>query len=497
MSSFRKPRISANRSRSTSERLRSSHIGTHNGPVPNARRMNASSVGFSSPRKQRRAARGVVKNLRPVTASGESAAAYNKRINTREFTQQVQARRRLQRIGIVAFVAVLIVVVGVTVGINAFFGLMGSKMALEDQSVQEVLAAQQGDDPYYVLVTADLDESDGTADSVDLLSLVRINAQNKQATFVGIPSNTYVSLSDGLGHKIVEARQVGGMKELVSVVSDLTAAPVSHVVATNAQGITKLADLMGGVTLNLSEEVDDPAAGGSYIAAGKQTLQGADLLTFLRASNFTDGVKAQMANQGLVTALFMQYLSKDSFVALASTLDRCAGTFQTDWSGKGLYSALTDLNGFNVENIYTATLPGYRDSVSADASYIVAASSLTALMEQVNAGEKPLPAGTTDTSSVNPAKVKIEVRNGSGIDGGASAIASVLEAAGYQIAETGNAESYVYGETLVIYQQEENKAAAEAVVEALGTGRAIAANGFYAFNTHVLVVLGGDWKPQQ
>ncbi|MDO4503224.1 MAG: LCP family protein [Coriobacteriia bacterium] len=496
MSPFNKKRISATQSKVTSRRMRNSHIGTHNRVVPSSRRMNASSVGFSNSRKQRRATRGVVQNLRPSTTTGESAAAYNRRVNTREFSQQIQSRRRIQTLAFLLALVAVVLVVGVVVGVNAFFGLMGSKMALTDDSAREVLVAQEDGKPFYLLVTADLDSSDGANDSVDLLSLVRIDPETRLGTFVGIPSNTYVSLSDGMGHKIVEARQVGGTKELVNTVSDLTGVGISHLVTADADGIRKLTEQMGGVTLNLSEEVDDPNAGGTYIASGQQTLDGDQLLTFLRASNYTDGVKSQMANQGLTIALFMQNLSKDTFLALASRLDRCAGTFQTDWSGSGLYSALSELHGFSVDNIYTTNIPGYRDSVSSDASYVVSTASLATLMEQVDAGERPLLDGQVDVSGVDPSQVKVEVRNGSGIDGGASTIATLLEAAGYQIADTGNADSYVYGETLVVYKDDKMKAAAESVVGTLGTGRAIAANGFYSFSADVLVILGGDWKPQ-
>ncbi|MDD6289529.1 MAG: LCP family protein [Eggerthellales bacterium] len=495
MSPFKRNRITASQSKSVSRRMRSSNIGTHNRVAPSARSMNASSVGFSSPRKTRRASKGEVRNIMPSTTSGESSAAYNRRVSTREFSQQIQSRRRLQRVLLLLALAVIILVVGVVVGVNAFFGLMGSKMGLSDSSATEVLVEQAGQDPFYVLVSADLDDSDGNDDGVDLLSLVRIDPAEKRATFVGFPSSTYVSMSDGMGHKIVDARRIGGTKELVSAVADVAGVKISHLVTTNVQGITKLAQEMGGVTLNLSEEVDDPNAGGVYIAAGQQTLEGEQLVTFLRASNYSDGVRSQMVNQGLTTALVLQYLSKDGFLSLATRLDRCAGAFQTDWSGSGLYGALSDFVGFSVENAYTTYVPGYRDSVSADASYVVSSASFAQLMEQVNAGQNPLQEGQVDTSGVDPSKIKVEVRNGSGIDGGASSIAQILESAGYVIDQTGNADSYVYGETLVVYKKDAMKAAAESVVETLGTGRAIAANGFYSFSTDVLVILGGDWKP--
>ena len=79
--------------------------------------------------------------------------------------------------------------------------------------------------------------------------------------------------------------------------------------------------------------------------------------------------------------------------------------------------------------------------------------------------------------------------------GGAQQMSDALTEKGYKVADTGNAADYVYNETLVIYQDNAFKDAAESVVSDLGVGRAVASNGFYAFETDVLVVLGKDWQP--
>ena len=79
--------------------------------------------------------------------------------------------------------------------------------------------------------------------------------------------------------------------------------------------------------------------------------------------------------------------------------------------------------------------------------------------------------------------------------GGATTLAQILTDAGFTVAETGNADSYVYTETLVIYLDPEYKQACEAVVQALGIGRVVNGLNGYTFDTEVLVVLGSDWKP--
>ena len=67
----------------------------------------------------------------------------------------------------------------------------------------------------------------------------------------------------------------------------------------------------------------------------------------------------------------------------------------------------------------------------------------------------------------------------------------MLTAAGFKIAEIGNANQFVYGETLVVYREDRPKA--EAVANALPAAKVVPSRGMYAFDSDVLVVVGKDW----
>ena len=118
---------------------------------------------------------------------------------------------------------------------------------------------------------------------------------------------------------------------------------------------------------------------------------------------------------------------------------------------------------------------------------------LASLMEALNEGRDPNEALTQAT--VIPSQVSVTVRNGAGIAGGAARVAEELQAYGYQIYDTGNADSYVYDETLVVYADPADEVAAEDIVGILGSGRSVDASYYYSFDSDVLVVIGKDWKP--
>ena len=100
----------------------------------------------------------------------------------------------------------------------------------------------------------------------------------------------------------------------------------------------------------------------------------------------------------------------------------------------------------------------------------------------------------SNASSSNLSGVEIAVRNGAGINGVAAEAAEKLSAKG-AITDTGNADDSKYKNTLIIYNDESDKAQAQAISDALGVGQLKKnTGGIYSFKTDFLVVIGADWE---
>ena len=85
------------------------------------------------------------------------------------------------------------------------------------------------------------------------------------------------------------------------------------------------------------------------------------------------------------------------------------------------------------------------------------------------------------------------VRNGNGITGAGTEASERIEELGYSV-ESGNADSFDYPKTLVIYDDEAKASRAQEIADALGVGKAMKNDGSYLFESDFLVVLGSDWK---
>lgn len=490
----RKKGFTATRSKLTSRRLRTATVGTH---VPRRSRAdtNAASVGFSNPRKQRRATRGYVDTILPSTATRESSSQYARRVSRREFADEVRRRSRMRRtVALVACAVVALVAAGVA-GTAAFFGSLDSRMGLAGSDASSALAAAKEGEPFYALVAADLDEvgSAGAVEGPDALALVRIDEAARAVSVVSIPANLRVVLSDGEAHPVRDAA-ASGDAALVKAVADFAGVDIAHLVKTDATGIMRLVDAAGGVEVEISEEVDDPTAGDVYLPAGRQVLGGREALTLLRASNFENGVEQQASNQRAVLGALSLKLLGGGTLDLLSLLDKVGGSFRTDLGAQGALSLAGKLRGMDASAVRGALVPGQELQGDGASLYAASSDAWSTMMERVEAGEDP--AVADEAPSVDPASFTITVRNGSAITGGAAQLAGTLEGRGFKVVETGNTDVYAaYGETLVVYNDDAYEAAAQTVVDALGFGRTVAGNGFYTFESDVLVVLGEDWKP--
>ncbi len=490
--------FSAHQSRRTSRRMSSSMIGTHNARRPTMRTSRAQSdnVGFSSSRRSRRAERGIVDGIIPQTKTRESLSAHSQRMGRHEFAVELQRKARIKRIAIIAAIIVALAVAGCAAAIAAYFGSVSSSMALKDSNASSALVAPKENAPYYALLAADLDTPTGEDGvfSADALVVARIDEKGRALSLLSVPANVRTTLSDGKSHYLSEANALGGDAELIDAVEAVVGISVAHYAKTDAASLVSLVDALGGVSVNVTEEVDDPNAGSSYIAAGQQVLSGEEALTFLRATNFRGETQTQAANQlSLLSAISARILSEDTPGFLV-VLDSLASCVQTDLSSNGAKALASALRGLAASDISSGRLPGY-ETKSGDTPYYAVDSAGTAeVVARMDEGSAPVLADASATGSVDKQSFEITVRNGSGITGGASQVKAVLEQAGFTVAETGNADSYVYNETLVIYKDKAQSQAASAVVDALGVGRSVYSLS-YEFDTEILVVLGKDWMP--
>ncbi len=475
-------------SNARSAQIRQQTIGSH--VRRESQRARHTKVKFGNQRKQTRASRGEITHVVPRTRTRESAAHYSRRTHSPDYVEAELRRSRRRRCLTILLVVLLAAVAVAGVTTFVYNQSVNGKMGLSDSNATAALTVPASDtDPYWVLLAGEYEAAGREYDGPHLLELVRVDPVNTKVTFLWVPVNTRVSLSDGNTHNLSEAQVLGGDAELIEAVESFAGVSISHYAKINQEGFVSLIDSLGGVSVNLPEEVDDPYAGIVFIPAGEQILDGASALVAARASNYTEPLAVQSQVQASIAQALLQQVVDKGGIAGISTFDAIADDFKTDLTYSSISDLVAPFEGKQA-TVESASIPGTVSEEGGVEYYSVSSSGLNSLVATIEAGgsvyEQP------STAGVDAAGVTVTVRNGASINGAATAAASQLTAAGFQVPETGNTESAVYTETLIVYSSE-NEAAAQAVASTLGQGRITDASNYYSFSTDVLVIIGSNW----
>ncbi|MGI6590257.1 MAG: LCP family protein [Eggerthellaceae bacterium] len=442
--------------------------------------------------------RGEISHVIPQTRSRESRAEYARRSRSGRHLSGHAANGSIlgskrPLVIIAAVVAVLLVVYFAASA--AYSGSVTSKMAINSDDVASVLTEPDAaTDVSYTLIAADLETNEQSGfDGADVLLLARVDPATPTVSLLAIPGNLSVTLSNG------DTGQIGSElatsdAALIQSVSDLVGVDIAHYVKTDRAGLSAIVDTLGGVEVNVDQEVDDPNVSSTYIAAGQQTLNGEQAVTFAAASNYADGSTQRGKNDmTLLEAVSSSALSRSGLDEL-SMLDAIAGNIKTDYTADELQSLLDTFRSYDVGSTITCVMPGSDSTTDdGDARIFYSSSSWSQTKKAFKAGEDPAAKVQEKLQSVDPSQYTVKVENGYGEAGSAEEVAKALKKAGYSVTSTGNADQYVYTETLVVYKKAKDKTAAEAIAQTLGTGRAVSASIYYSFSTDIEVIVGSDW----
>lgn len=436
-----------------------------------------------------------IRNVRNVEDGGSVRSA--RRSHKRKTMVESAAKKsRRWKVLLAAIVSVAVVVAAVGVGVFAFYKTTDARLSFGQTNAADALVAAEDDSPIYLLMSADLAISNVREPSPNdhALMVARVNAQDRHISFLNIPSKLYVKMSDGESHPIDEAQTVGGDAELVSCASSLLGVGINHFVKTNSAGMEGIVDALDGITLEVSDEVDDPSAGIYTILKGEQTLDGPQSLTLLRATNFLGGFQTCATNRSDFTfALFEKALSMDG-IAFANIVGRASEFVSMDMQSSSIIELADKLRPASDISCSSYVIPynNVTDGLDDKVRYEISSSNWESVRSKFCDGtgaESDVSRGDVDKSSF-----KVEVRNGTNTSGAAASLASSLESFGYQIGSVGNTgDGIIYPETLVVYTTPDAEGAAEAVMADMGAGRLVNGGDYYSSPCEVIAIIGKDW----
>lgn len=443
----------------------------------------------------------------PSSRSTESDVVFERRLKRGSFAEEGAKRHRKKKWLAVLGVVLLAAVIALAIGVYTYFKTTDSNLRFSSSEVSDALVQTGGKkagaaaesntgEPYYVLLTADLRRPKyiETQPEDFAYMLVRIDEANRKLTFVGIPAEISIEFPDGESHRLTDFGKVFNDAELIQAVSKFADVPLRHYVATDSEKLSALTDLVGGVAVDVSQQIDDPDAGHIVLSKGEGLLDGQRALVLLRADNVAGGFATTSANRVAFTVGLTAAALGSEGIGFANIVSEASRYVGTDWTTSELLSLGDAFRPMDGATIYQCTVPySMSGGTIANPMMNYSSSGWKALMEKVKAGEDPVE-GEEDPGSVDVGRTTIEIRNATSINGAAADLQQTLNSIGYNVVKTGNTDDgAAYPETLVVYTDQALADVASALVRDMGIGRTVYGGDFYTSDQGVIVIIGNDW----
>ena len=286
----------------------------------------------------------------------------------------------------------------------------------------------------------------------DTIMLIQLDPKRRGAAMMSFPRDLLVERCDGTQGRINSAFEIGASSDvggptcLVRTVSQLTNIPIHHYAQIDFAGFVDVVDTLGGVKLFLQEPIKDPDAHVD-LPAGCVTMNGKEALGFVRVRKIDSDFGRIARQQRFLREVIDQVTSAGvalNVPKLFRLVEVGARSLDTDpsLSLSVMRQIAFSFRDIKSESIDTRTVPGFNRVISGAAYVVVDEEPAEALFAAFREGvAAPENVGKKAPGDVKVADVPpLEILNGTPMEGLAATAAKALEARGFEVAGTGNAD---------------------------------------------------------
>ena len=334
-----------------------------------------------------------VREPQPVAARGKRAESAESRGDMYAAQTPRKGRKKHFELKAGLLCLLFIAVIGV-VTCFAWLNSVNNMMGLDEgdrEEMEQVLVdpeGEQGSDAFYALVIGS-DSRNGEAARSDVIMLARVDASSGVLTFVSIPRDTMVYGESG-GVEKINAAYNYGPASTVRTVSEFAGVQISHYVEVDFSGLKEVVDILGGVTVDIPEDIH-AGNGGISFSAGTQVLDGEQALAYARERyNVSGGDFGRAQAQRQILEAIVREVLASGPLEIPGLVAELAKTVTTDLSLDRIVSYALELYGAeNGLTVYSAAAPSYALNVDGISYVGTAYEEWQDMMRRVDAGLDP------------------------------------------------------------------------------------------------------------
>lgn len=326
----------------------------------------------------------------------------------------------------------------------------------------------------------------------DTMLLLRFNPRTGQLVVMSVPRDTRALVNGGLT-KINEANLNGGPALTAEAISDLLGGvAIDRYVRINVQGVEKLIDALGGVTVNVPQDMkyqDDSQHLYINLKAGRQTLDGDQALQFLRFRYDADGdIGRVQRQQMMMRSIIEQTLNPATIGRLPKILSVIQSHVDTNLSVEELVALVGYGSQTNRSDVQMLMLPG---NFSSPAEYQLSYwlpdyAAIDAMVEQYFG----LDAMQT-MEAASPSYLRVVIQDSTGDDVALQSLIDTLYDSGYRNVTVGEDLNEQLPDTRIVAQRGD-RASASMLQQFLQIGE-VRVESTGNLSSDITIQLGEDW----
>ena len=341
----------------------------------------------------------------------------------------------------------------------------------------------------------------------DSMLVLRFDPQQEKVSVLSIPRDTRVQIEGHGVRKINHANEYGGPALTAAVASELLGGiSIDRYVRVNVQGVEKLIDALGGVTVDVPKDMKyNDFSQHLYIdlKKGRQHLDGDKAMQFLRYryDNYGDISRVQR-QQMLMRSAVEQTLKPATVIKIPKILSVIQSHLDTNLTVRELMALANFASKTERGNIKMTMLPGDFNSGEETVSYwLPNEEKIEKLMtkhfdlpQEAEAIADDQYASLEAVPDVNHPRIRISVQNSTKDSDTLQSALDMLRDAGYRRVSASKNWQDSLATTRVIAQSGDDDAADE-VRSILGVGEVVTES-TGVLQSDVTVQLGRDWEKQ-
>ena len=236
----------------------------------------------------------------------------------------------------------------------------------EDLGEGNKIQQKNPDELLFVFAGVD-DDGSKTNTRTDTLMLVLMNKKNKTIDIISIPRDTRVYIEGDLD-KINAAHSYGGIDETIKTIRTFLNIDLDYYMQVSFQSVVDIIDAMGGVDINVSEDIADAME----IDSGIHKFNGEEALAYVRfRKGYANADIGRISTQqDFMVQLIKQMLKPKNIIKLPKIYSKTSSKIDTNISNGTLLSFAFAFRSISKAEINTYTIPGEGEMIDGISYYV-------------------------------------------------------------------------------------------------------------------------------